>query len=153
MSDWNINFIKQYWRYLHFGEVSVDHQNWIAGIPLKRRIAGTLLPIITIYLVMWLWQILIPQILIHSDVQMSRYFSKSHDPIMLMLQALGEECHLDFSQKLYLSNFGYHRPSRSEDSVNFTLIVTVQRYSEPLLLTIAYFLLPLKKCSVYSYCQ
>ena len=30
---------------------------------------------------------------------MSRYFSKSHDPIVMILQAPGEECHLDFSPK------------------------------------------------------
>ena len=46
-----------------------------------------------------------------SDVQISRYFSKSHDPIVMTLQATGEECHLDFSKELYLSNFGDHRPS------------------------------------------
>ena len=46
VSDWNISFIKQYWRYFHSGEVSVNHQSWTAGIPLKRRTAGTLLPII-----------------------------------------------------------------------------------------------------------
>ena len=51
------------------------------------------------YLVMWLWQILISQILIHSYVQMSRCFSKSHYPIVMMLLAPGEECHLDFSPK------------------------------------------------------
>ena len=67
-----------------------------------------------IYLVMWLWKILISQILMDSDVQMSRYFSKSHCPIVVMLQAPGEECHLDYSQELYLSNFGDYRSSRSE---------------------------------------
>ena len=51
------------------------------------------------YLVTCLWQILKSQILIHSDVQMSRYFSKSHEPIVMKLLALGEECHLDFSPK------------------------------------------------------
>ena len=114
VSDWNISFIKQYWRYFHSGEVSVNHQSWTAGIPLKRRTAGTLLPIIMIYLVMWLRKILISQILMDSDVQMSRYFSKSHCPIVVMLQAPGEECHLDYSQELYLSIFGNYRSSRSE---------------------------------------
>ena len=51
------------------------------------------------YLVTWLWQILISQILIHSYVQMRRCFSKSHDPIVVTLLAPGEECHLDFSPK------------------------------------------------------
>ena len=51
------------------------------------------------YLVMWLWQILISQILIHSYVQMSRYFSKSCDPIVMTLLAPGDECHLDLSPK------------------------------------------------------
>ena len=44
-------------RYLHSGEASVG--------PSHHH-----------YFVMWLWQILISQILIHSDVQISRYFSK-----------------------------------------------------------------------------
>ena len=74
-----------------------------------------------IYLVMWLRKILISQILMDSDVQMSRYFSKSHCPIVVMLQAPGEECHLDYSQELYLSNFGDHRPCKSADNVNFIL--------------------------------
>ena len=56
-----------------------------------------------------------------SDVQMSRYFWKSHEPIVMMLQAPGEDRHLDFSQELYLSNFGDHRPCKSEDNVNFIL--------------------------------
>ena len=30
---------------------------------------------------------------------MRRYFSKSHDPNVMKLQAPGEECHLDFSRK------------------------------------------------------
>ena len=30
---------------------------------------------------------------------MSRYFSKSYDPIVMTLLAPGEECHLDFSPK------------------------------------------------------
>ena len=51
------------------------------------------------YLVMWLWKILISQILIYSDVQISRYFSKSCDPVVVMLPAPGEECHLDSSPK------------------------------------------------------
>ena len=51
------------------------------------------------YLVMWLWQILISQILIHSYVQMSRYFWKSRDPIVMTLLAPGDECHLDLSPK------------------------------------------------------
>ena len=51
------------------------------------------------YLVTWLWKILIYQILIYSDVQMSRYFSKSCDPVVMMLLAPGEECHLDSSPK------------------------------------------------------
>ena len=48
---------------------------------------------------MCLWQILISQILIHSDVQMSRYFSKSHDPIVMKLLVPGEECHPYFFPK------------------------------------------------------
>ena len=74
------------------------------------------------YLVMWLWQILISQILIHSYVQMSRYFSKSHDPIGMALLTSswrGVSPGL-FSQELYLSNFGDHRPSWSEDNFNFS---------------------------------
>ena len=51
------------------------------------------------YLVRWIWQMLISQILIHSYVQMSRYFSKSHDPTVMNLLAPGEECHLDLSPK------------------------------------------------------
>ena len=51
------------------------------------------------YLVLCLWQILISQILIQSDVQMSRYFSKSHDPIVMKLLTPREKCHLDFSPK------------------------------------------------------
>ena len=51
------------------------------------------------YLVTWIWQILISQILIHSYVQMTRYFSKSHDPMVMTLLAPGEKCHLDFSPK------------------------------------------------------
>ena len=41
----------------------------------------------------------ISQILIHSDAEMSRYLSKSHDSIVMMLLAPGEECHLDVSPK------------------------------------------------------
>ena len=95
------------------------------------------------YLVMCLWQIFISQILIHSDVQMSRYFSKSHDPIVMKLLVPGEECHLYFFPK----------------SCNYPTLVTMdplevkiisilhyknsdcQRYSAPLSLTIAYFIL------------
>ena len=51
------------------------------------------------YLVTWIWKILISQILIYSDVQMSRYFSKSCDPVVIMLLAPGEECHLDSCPK------------------------------------------------------
>ena len=36
---------------------------------------------------------------IHSSVQIGRYFSNSHDSIMMALLAPGEECHLDFSPK------------------------------------------------------
>ena len=39
----------------------------------------------------------------------------------MMLQAPGEDRHLDFFQELYLSNSGDHRPCKSEDNVNFIL--------------------------------
>ena len=61
---------KQCWRYLRLGEASVGQQNWTAGIPLKRRTAGST-PSHHFYFVMWLWQIPVSQILIHSDVQTS----------------------------------------------------------------------------------
>ena len=51
--------------------------------------------------VMWLLKILISQILIYSDVQMSRYFSKSCGPVLMMLLAPGVECHLDFYPKSF----------------------------------------------------
>ena len=73
MSDWNISFIKQCWRYLHSGEASVGQQNWTAGIPLNKRTAGCT-PSHHHYFVTWFWQVLIFQIIIHSDVQMSSYF-------------------------------------------------------------------------------
>ena len=72
MSDWNISFIKQCWRYLHSGEASVYQKNWTAGIPLNKRTAGCTPS--HHYFVTWFWQILIFQIIIHSDVQMSSYF-------------------------------------------------------------------------------
>ena len=72
MSDWNISFIKQCWRYLHSGEASVDQKNWTAGIPLNKRTAGCTPS--HHYFVTWFWQILIFQIIIHSDVQTSSYF-------------------------------------------------------------------------------
>ena len=75
VSDWNISSIKQCWRYLHSGETSVGQQNWTAGRPLKNRTAGDT-PSPHHYFVKWLWQILISEILIQSDVQMSRYFLK-----------------------------------------------------------------------------
>ena len=43
------------------------------------------------YLVSWLWQILISQILMPSYVQMNRYFSKSRDPIAMTLLDPREE--------------------------------------------------------------
>ena len=43
------------------------------------------------YLVTWLWQILISQILMHSDVQMNRYFSEPCDPTVMTLLAPGKE--------------------------------------------------------------
>ena len=36
---------------------------------------------------------------IYSSVQIGRYFSNSHDSIMMALLAPGEECHLDFCPK------------------------------------------------------
>ena len=43
------------------------------------------------YLVTWLWQILISQILMHSDVQMNRYFSEPCDSTVMTLLAPGKE--------------------------------------------------------------
>ena len=75
--DWNISFIKQCWWCLHSREASVGQQNWTTDIPLKKRTAGGFTPSHHHYFVTWwLWQILISQILMHSDVQMSRYFSR-----------------------------------------------------------------------------
>ena len=101
MLDWNISFIKQYWRYLHSGEVWVNQENWTAGISLISRYISDCRGTFSRhhYLVTWIWQILISQILIHSYVQMTRYFSKSHDPMVMTLLAPGEKCHLDFSPK------------------------------------------------------
>ena len=99
MLDWNISFIKQYWRYLHSGEVSVNQENWTASISLIRRTAGALFPIITTWSREFDKYLYISQILIHSYVQMTRYFSKSHDPMVMTLLAPGEKCHLDFSPK------------------------------------------------------
>ena len=97
MSYWNISFIKQYWRYLHSGEVSVNQEYWKTGIPLKRRTAGALFPLITT------WSRDFDKYLYlkysYTHVQMRRCFSKLHDPIVMTLLAPGEECHLDFSPK------------------------------------------------------
>ena len=73
------------------------------------------------YFVMWLWLIFISQILIHSDVQMSRYFSKVTWPHRDdITSSWGGVSPALLTQELYLSNFGEHRPSRSEDNFNFT---------------------------------
>ena len=98
MLNWNISIIKQCWRYLHSAEASVSHQNRTVGIPLKKRTAGVT-PSHAHYFVTWLWQILISEILIHSDVKMSWYFSKFASPYYDGILAPGEECHLDFSPK------------------------------------------------------
>ena len=67
-------FYKAMLKVSSFREASVGQQNWTAGIPLKKRTAeGT--PSHHHYFAMWLWKILKSQILIQSDVQMSRYFS------------------------------------------------------------------------------
>ena len=91
-------FYKQCWRYPHSGQVSVGQQNWTIAIPLKKRTAGGT-PSYHHYFVTWLWQILISQILIHSEVQISWYFSKVSWPYYDGILAPGEECHLDFSSK------------------------------------------------------
>ena len=97
VSDWSTGFIKQYWRYLHSGEASFGKQNWTAGIPLKQRTAGghsfpsSLLGLVA------LTNTYISNT--HTNMQMSRYFSKSHDPLVMTLLTPGEECHLDFSLK------------------------------------------------------
>ena len=52
---------------------------------------------------------------------MSRYYSKLHDPIVMMLLAPGQECHLDFSPKSHTYPILATRPSSSEDNLNFTL--------------------------------
>ena len=96
------------------------------------------------YFVTWLWQKLMSQIVIHSDVKMSRYFLQvmwSHrDDITRSWRGVSPG---RLSQELYLSNFGDHRPSRSEDNFNFTYskkLITVRCYFAPLPLK--------KKCSI-----
>ena len=65
---------------------------------------------------------LISQILMHSDVQICRYFSKVAWPHLDDILASGERCHLDFSPKSYTyPTFGDHGPSRSEDNFSFIL--------------------------------
>ena len=108
-------------KYLYSQEASVGQQNWIVGIPLKKRTAGGT-PSHHHCFAMWLWQIFMSQILIHSDVQMNRYFSKvarpHYDDITNSWEGVPPGC---LSQELYLSNFYDHRHSRSEDNFNFTL--------------------------------
>ena len=124
VSDWNISSIKQCWRYLHSGETSVGQQNWTAGRPLKNRTAGDT-PSPHHYFVKWLWQILISEILIQSDVQMSRYFLKiawpHHDDMTCSLGGGGGRGYLDFSPNSCIIQLWW--PSRSEDNFNFTLIL------------------------------
>ena len=155
MLNWNISIIKQCWRYLHSGEASVSHQNWTVGIPFKKRTAGAT-PSHDHYFVTWLSQILISEILIHSDVKMSWYFSKVASPYYDGILAPGEECHLDFSPKSCTYPTLVTRDPL-ELNINLVLlykIIAAQRYFAPLPLTIAHFLpLTVKKCCVYPYFQ
>ena len=82
---WKYKFYK-----FHSGEASFGQQNWTAGIPLRRTAGGrhsfpsSLLGQVTLtntYI----------SILISSNVQMDRYFSKSLDPIVMTLLAPGEK--------------------------------------------------------------
>ena len=94
------------------------------------------------------------QILIHSDVQMSSIFEKLCDPIVMTLLVPGEECHLDFSPKscAYPTLMTIDPLEVKIISVLLYKNPTVQCYSAPQPLTIAHFLLLLrKKCSVYPY--
>ena len=114
-------FYKAMLKYLHSGEASVGQQNWTVGIPLRKRTAGGT-PSHHHYLVTLLWQVLISQMLIHLDVQMNRYFSKVVWPNCdNITSSWGEVSPRLLSQELYLSKFGDHRPSRSEDNFNLTL--------------------------------
>ena len=97
VSDWNISFIRQFWRCLYSGEASVSQQNWTAGIPLKNRTAGALLSHHH-YFVTWLFDKYL--YLKYSYTQMCRLgdiFQKSCDSIMMTLLAPEEECHLGVS--------------------------------------------------------
>ena len=69
---------------------------------------------------------------------MSRYFSKSCDPIVMTLLAPEEECHLYFSPKSCT-----YPIFMTIDllQVNIISILTVECYSAPLPLIIAHFLL------------
>ena len=153
MLDWNISFIKQYWKYLHSGEVSVNPENWTAGIPLKRT-AGALFPIITT------WSRDFDKYLYlkysYTHVQMRRCFSKLHDPIVMTLLAPGEECHLDFSPKscTYPTLVTIDPPEVKiisillyKDSNCPTLFCTFTIDNSSFLTTVK------KKCSVYPYSQ
>ena len=113
-------FYKQCWRYPHSGQVSVGQQNWTIAIPLKKRTAGGT-PSYHHYFVTWLWQILISQILIHWDVQMSMYFSKLAWPHWDDITSSWGRVSPGLLSQEYLSNFGDHRPSISEDNFNVTL--------------------------------
>ena len=100
MLDWNISFINQYWRYLHSGGGFI----WSAKLDSRytsevENSRGALLPIITT----WLCDFDKYLYLKYSqvDVQMSRYFPKSRDHIVMTLLAPGEEFHLYLSPKSY----------------------------------------------------
>ena len=120
LSVWNISFIKQYWRYLHSGEVSVNQENWTAGIPRKRRAAGALFPIIST------WsrdfdKYLYPK---YSYTHMCKWvgiFKVTWPHCDDITSSWGGVSTGLLSQELYLANFVDDRPSRSEDYFNFTL--------------------------------
>ena len=127
-----------------------SQQNWTAGIPLKRRTAGGT-PSCHHYFVMWLWEILISQILIYSDVQMSiGIFQKLHDSIAITLLATGDECHLDFSPKscAYPTFVTIDPLELKIISILLLDIITCQCYSASLSLAIVHFLLLVGK----NYC-
>ena len=145
VSDWNISFIKQYWRCFHSGEVSVNQENWTAGIPLKRRTAGALFPIITT------WSHNFDQYLYlkYSYTHICKWvvFFKVTWPHRDDVTSSWEECHLDFSPKscTYSTLATIDPPEVKIISILPYKIVTVQLYSAPLPLTIVYFLLLLRK--------